>query len=139
MHMTKKILFLLVAVVVVIGGVAAMSAYEAHIINVTAKIENSLDVSTKHIEFGTVFPQEKLSNNELTISLSQSFLAEDRVDDVNYVIKEKPKVKKVTKKPVKKKTEAKTKSKTEEIDKTKKVTKSTNKTGSKKSAKKATK
>lgn len=91
--MTKKILFSLVAVVAVVGGVAAMSAYEAHIINVTAKIENALNVSTKHIEFGTVFPQEKLSSSELTIGLSQSFIDEDRVDDVDYVIKYKPKVK----------------------------------------------
>ena len=88
--MTKKILLSLVAVAVVIGGVAAMSAYEAHVINVTAHIENALAVETTPIEFGTVFPQEYVER-DFTINLSSSFLAADRVDDINYVIKQKPK------------------------------------------------
>ena len=88
--MTKKIILGLVAVVVVVGGVAAMSAYEAHVINVTAKIENALSVVTDPIQFGTVFPQEKLYKN-LIVQLSGSFLTADRVDDVEYVIKQKPK------------------------------------------------
>jgi len=88
--MNKKIILGLIAVVVVAGGVAGMSAYEAHIINVTAKIENALSVAVEHIDFGTVFPQEYLVR-PLEIALSGSFLAEDRVDDVDYVIKQKPK------------------------------------------------
>lgn len=92
--MIKKILLGLVAVVVVAGGVAAMSAYEAHIINVTAKIENALSVSTEPIEFGTVFPQEYFEEG-LDICLSESFLDEDRADDVHYVIRQKPKPKDV--------------------------------------------
>ena len=90
--MKKKILLALATVVVIAGGVAALSAWEAHIINVTAKIENALNVSTKEIEFGTVFPQEKLVEN-IWIRLSNSFLEEDRVDDVEYVIKQKTKFK----------------------------------------------
>ncbi|HDZ54689.1 MAG TPA: hypothetical protein ENI19_02655 [Candidatus Nealsonbacteria bacterium] len=82
----------MVAVVAVAGGVAALSAYEAHIINVTAKIENALYVDTTPIDFGTVFPQEYLEK-EILISLSDSFLAQDRLDDVKYVIKQKPKPK----------------------------------------------
>ncbi|OGM09339.1 hypothetical protein A2Z67_04010 [Candidatus Woesebacteria bacterium RBG_13_36_22] len=88
----KKILLGLLAVVVVAGGVAGLAAYEAHIINVTAKIENALSVIPDEIMFGTVFPQEQLSRN-LNIALSQSFLEEDRVDDVSYTIKQKPKPK----------------------------------------------
>jgi hypothetical protein len=90
--MKKKILLSLVAIVAVAGGVAAMSAFEAHIINVTAIIENALSVSPPEIEFGTVFPQEKLYQ-PLTIALSSSFLGEDRVDDVGYMIHQKPKPK----------------------------------------------
>lgn len=86
----KKIIFSIIAVVAVIGGVAVMSAYEAHVINVTAHIENALTVNTSEILFGTVFPQEKLFEN-ITIALSSSFLAEDRVDDVDYFIRQKPK------------------------------------------------
>ena len=89
--MNKKIVLGLLAVVVVAGGVAGFSAYEAHVINVTAKIENALTVDTTPIEFGTVFPQEYLEK-EILISLSGSFLAQDRLDNVKYVIKQKPKV-----------------------------------------------
>ena len=88
--MTKKILLSLVAGAVVVGGVAAMSAYEAHVINVTAHIENALAVTPEEIAFGTVFPQEKLYK-PLTVLLSDSFIKEDRVDDVGYVIHQKPK------------------------------------------------
>ena len=88
--MRKKILLALATVLIVAGGVAALSAYEAHVINVTARIENALAVNPKEIAFGTVFPQEYLEE-ELIIRLSDSFLLEDRVDDVEYVIKQKPK------------------------------------------------
>jgi hypothetical protein len=87
--MKNKIILSLVLVVAVIGGVAAMSAYEAHVINVTAHIENALTVNTTPIEFGTVFPQEYLEK-QFDVKLSSSFIAEDRVDDVTYIIKQKP-------------------------------------------------
>ncbi|MCK4520487.1 VWA domain-containing protein [Candidatus Parcubacteria bacterium] len=90
--MVKKILLGLFTIGVVVGGVAAMSAFEAHIINVTAHIENALKVDTKEIKFGTVFPQEKFVEN-IWISLSDSFLKENRVDDVEYKIVQKPKFK----------------------------------------------
>lgn len=80
----------LAAFAIVVAGVAAISAYEAHVINVTAKIENALSVMPDEITFGTVFPQEKLNRN-LLIKLSDSFLEEDRVDDVDYFIRQKPK------------------------------------------------
>jgi len=79
---------------IVAGGVAVFSAFEAHVINVTAHIENALNVSTNEIVFGTVFPQEYVEK-PFTVSLSSSFLAEERVDDVSYIIKQKPKCKAV--------------------------------------------
>ncbi len=90
--MRKKILLALGAVLVVAAGVAAMAAFEAHVINVTAKIENAIGVSTNSIEFGTVFPQEYLERG-FTVRLSQSFLDEDqlRLGDVWYKIVQKPK------------------------------------------------
>lgn len=78
------------AVAAIAIGVVGMSAFEAHIINVTAMIENALDVNTNPIDFGTVFPQEQL-DAEFNIALSESFLAEENADDVNYKIKQKPK------------------------------------------------
>jgi len=88
--MTKKVLLGLGALVAVVAGVSAMSAFEAHVINVVAKIENALSVSTRAINFGTVFPQEHL-NKPLTVQLSQSFLEEPNADDVEYIIRQKPK------------------------------------------------
>ena len=77
-----------------LGTAAAMlplfAAFEAHVINVTAKIENALNVPVQYLEFGTVFPQEKLEK-PVDIMLSQSFIDEDRVDDVEYFIRQKPK------------------------------------------------
>ena len=92
--MNKKIILGLVAVVVVAGGVAGMSAYEAHIINVTAKIENALSVSTAAIDFGTVFPQE-YEERQFIVNLSTSFMDDNqiRVKDVEYKIEQKPKCK----------------------------------------------
>ncbi len=77
---------------VVIAGAAAFSAYEAHIVNVTATIENALSVDTGAMAFGTVFPQEYLVK-DMNIQLSDSFKSTGRVDDVEYVIKQKPMVK----------------------------------------------
>jgi hypothetical protein len=86
----KKIFPALIAILVVAGGVAGMSAYEAHIINVTAHIENALSVNEDELAYGRVFPQEYLEK-DFTISLSKSFMAEENADGVDYVIVPKPK------------------------------------------------
>src|SRR3989338_5643579 len=86
----KKILMGLAATGTAIAMVPLFAAFEAHVINVTARIENALQVSTKAIEFGTVFPQEEL-DQQFEVELSDSFLSEDRVDDVRYFIRQKPK------------------------------------------------
>jgi hypothetical protein len=91
--MSKKILLALATIVVVAGGVAAMSAWEAHVINVTAHIENALYVHPDKIDFGTVFPQEYLEK-EFTIELSQSFKEQNLEDpklrpDLDYKIVQK--------------------------------------------------
>lgn len=88
--MKKKILLSFLALAIAIGIVPMFAAFEAHVINVTAKIENALRVTTDAIDFGTVFPQEHL-DRPLEIALSDSFIAEDRVDDVQYIIRQKPK------------------------------------------------
>ncbi len=88
--MKKKLLLGVITVVAVVVGVVGMSAFEAHIINVTATIENALNVDTTPIEFGTVFPQEAIDET-IDIALSQSFMDAPRVDDINYMIRQKPK------------------------------------------------
>src|SRR3989339_1581502 len=86
----KKILLAVIAMGAVAVSLVGLSAFEAHVINVTAKIENALQVPLEALNFGTVFPQEELAKN-LSVALSGSFLDEDRVDDVEYIIRQKPK------------------------------------------------
>jgi len=86
----KKILLSVIAMGAVAVSLVGLSAFEAHVINVTARIENALSVPVDPISFGTVFPQEQLERR-LPIQLSQSFLDEPRVDDVQYIIRQKPK------------------------------------------------
>jgi|GEM_PF-3482430 len=82
--MTKKLILGLAAVAVVVGGVAAMSAFEAHIINVTAKIENALSVPMPEINFGTVFPEEEFEES-FNVVLSESFQEQAECSNVNLV------------------------------------------------------
>lgn len=86
----KKLLLGLAVVAFSLAMIPLFAAFEAHVINVTAKIENALSVVTDSIDFGTVFPQEFLEES-FNIELSQSFIEEDRVDDIEYVIRQKPK------------------------------------------------
>lgn len=86
--MKKRILLTIAAVAAVAVGVVGMSAFEAHVINVTAHIENALSVNTEPIQFGTVFPQEYLEK-PFQVALSESFNNAGRVDDVEYKIVQK--------------------------------------------------
>lgn len=88
--MKKKIILGLAATGTALALLPLLAAFEAHVINVTATIENALSVNTEPIRYGTVFPQEKL-DKFLDVALSQSFRDEGRVDDVNYFIRQKPK------------------------------------------------
>ena len=86
----KKVILIIAALVMVFSGVAAVSAYEAHIVNVKAHVENALTVSGPGIDQGgewfsgnTVFPQEWLTCT-VNISLSDSFQNQSRVDCVEF-------------------------------------------------------
>src|SRR5665213_909618 len=76
----------------VIAGAAAFSAFEAHVVNVTATINKATDISTSALTYGNVFPQEIL-HQPVTLSLSTSFVsaANTLATNVDYVIKQKPK------------------------------------------------
>ena len=88
--MLRKIAFGTALAGVALATLPLLAAFEAHVVNVTARIENALSVPVDPIAFGTVFPQEQLERR-LPVSLSQSFLDETRVDDVEYIIRQKPK------------------------------------------------
>lgn len=87
----KKVILIVAALTLVVSGVAAVSAYEAHIIDVKAHVENALIVS-HDLDYGNVFPQENLER-ELYIGLSNSFMDgnQTRVSDLEYALLWTPK------------------------------------------------
>ncbi len=91
--MKKKILLTIGGMVIVVAGIIGMAAYEAHVINVTAHIENALKVTPNApIAFGTVFPQENFERR-LFVTTSESFCqpTQRRVLNIDYKIVQKPK------------------------------------------------
>jgi hypothetical protein len=81
----KKVILILAAIVLVASGVAAVSAYEAHVINVKAHVENALSVNTSDVNFGTVFPQEWIvKHREVRLSDSAETELEDDLVAVNF-------------------------------------------------------
>lgn len=87
----KKLFIGSIALMAAVALMPMFAAFEAHVVNVTATIENALYVHPQSIRFGTVFPQEHLFS-DFFIAFSQSFSSDDqlRVGTVEYVIKQKP-------------------------------------------------
>ena len=87
----KKAIFIFASLLMVVSGVAAVSAYEAHVVDVKAHVENALGVPTE-FSFGTVFPEEVVEM-DFRFGLSNSFVSENqtRVSDVHYAMKWEPK------------------------------------------------
>ncbi len=81
----KKALSIAGALIAVLLLLPLFAAFEAHVINVKAHIENALDVSPGHIDLGAVFPQETLEAT-FAVALSESFLGTSRTVDVEYRI-----------------------------------------------------
>lgn len=88
----KKILLGLGALAIVLAAIPLFAAFEVHVINVTAQIENALRVHPESQNFGTAFPQEKLIRS-IFVTTSDSFSETEqrRVLNIDYVIKQKPK------------------------------------------------
>jgi len=90
----KKTLLITAALTIVVVSVPLLAAFEAHVINVTAHIENALRVSplTGELDFGIVSPQEYLEKS-IWITTSDSFceLDQRRVTSIDYKIVQKPK------------------------------------------------
>jgi hypothetical protein len=81
----KKVLLLVSALLIVFSGVAAVSAYEGHLVNVKAHVENAIAVTADHFNFGTVFPEATLET-DIFVGLSESFQAQDRYSTVHYKV-----------------------------------------------------
>lgn len=90
--MKKAMRRVLIGLVAIALLVPLFAAFEAHVINVKAHIENALQVEPKEIDFGVVFPQERLQRN-FSVGLSESFMRQERVNDVHYRLTQKRKPK----------------------------------------------
>lgn len=88
----KQFVIGVITALVVLVTLPLFAAFEAHVVNVTAKVENALFVHPESLNYGTVFPQEKFDTS-FGMMFSQSFSADGqtRVGRVDYVIKQKPK------------------------------------------------
>ena len=82
----KKTILIVTALLMVFSGVAAVSAYEAHVVDIKAHVENALIVS-QELDYGITFPQEWMQE-EVYIGLSESFMSENntRVSDIKYAL-----------------------------------------------------
>jgi hypothetical protein len=81
----KKAVLIVSALLLVVSGVAAVSAYEGHLVDIKAHVENAIGVDTYELDFGTSFPQEQ-REEDLLFGLSNSFMDvnQTRVSSVTY-------------------------------------------------------
>lgn len=86
----KKALMILAALLVIASGVMAVGAYEGHLVDVKAHVENALGVSTYEVDFGTVFPEEVVET-AIQVGLSESFQDQQRYSTVEYELWWEPK------------------------------------------------
>jgi len=92
MNRIRKIILYGLGGLTVLAFIPLFAAFEAHVINVTAQIENALYVHPESRNFGTMFPQEyKELGIQVTFSPSFSESEQTRVSKVDYQIKQKPK------------------------------------------------
>jgi hypothetical protein len=81
----KKAVLIVAALLMVVSGVAAVSAFESHTVDIKAHVENALAMPYYEVDFGTVFPQEAFED-DIPIGLSESFRKQDRVSTVRYIV-----------------------------------------------------
>jgi hypothetical protein len=86
----KKVIFLVAALLTVFSGIAAVTAYEGHAVDVKAHVENALMVETYEVNFGTVFPEADLET-QFRVGLSESFVKQERYSTVKYNMYWEPK------------------------------------------------
>ena len=81
----KKVVLIFGALLLVVSGIAAVSAFEGHSVDIRAHVENALAMPYYDIDFGSMFPQES-DEDYIHIGLSESFRNQSRVSSVRYVV-----------------------------------------------------
>jgi hypothetical protein len=88
--MKKLVLSGIVALILIVSGLTAVGAYEGHMVDVKAHVENALMVEKDQVDFGNAFPEEKIET-QFKIGLSQSFRDQKRYSSVDYSMYWEPK------------------------------------------------
>ena len=89
----KRVILIVFALVLVVVGLVSATAFEGHIVDVRAHVENALWVDPYEINYGNfTFPQESI-DEYLCIGLTTSFLNANqlRLCDVKYALIWEPK------------------------------------------------
>jgi len=81
--MKKLAIPLIIALVLVISGITAVSAYEGHAVDVRAHVENAIMVQYSDVNFGTVFP-ENTQEFQFNFGTSQSFRDQKGYSSIVY-------------------------------------------------------
>lgn len=85
----KKALGVFGALLVIILLLPLFAAFEAHVINVKARIESTLGVTGMPTDFGSVFSHESFESS-FTVALSDSMLQESYTVNLDYRIIQEP-------------------------------------------------
>jgi hypothetical protein len=88
----KKLFFsVILALVLIVSGLTAVAAYEGHVVDVKAHVENAIAVNTNDFDFGTAFPQQ-LREGDIYVGVTESFTAQNLVySTVTYKLYWEPK------------------------------------------------
>ena len=88
----KKVLLIVTTLILVMSGIAAVSAFEGHMVDVRTHVENAMWMdNANEVDFGTTFPQEGIET-DVWIGLSNSFIAQERYSTVRYELWWEPKL-----------------------------------------------
>ena len=84
----KKVMLVAFALILVVAGLVSAAAFEGHVVDVRAHVENALWVDPIEINYGNfTFPQESI-DRYICIGLTESFVNvnQTRVCDVKYAL-----------------------------------------------------
>lgn len=80
----KKLVFSgIIALILIVSGIAAVGAFEGHLVDIKAHVENAIGVETYELDYGVTFPQEHLEK-ALHFGLSESFMESTRISSLSY-------------------------------------------------------
>ena len=90
--MKRNLWLIPIVLAVSVTGVAGLSAFESYLLNVSVVVENSLSLPTQSVALGgpQVHPKE-WHTFTLNVELSDSFIAQDRVNALSYQVCAQPK------------------------------------------------